>query len=280
MPVNFEKLRIGGEYERKELAKLWGYRGIQAIQRGVITPSGTNFIILFVTKIKQDSLTQYNDYLLGDILHWEGEERHGSDERVIDASSFNDEIHLFYREIHHTPFVYYGRIRLQKYTRKITEPSEFIFILENDPETTDPFEDIENHKNEFLILDKTEQEAIVKSRIGQGIFRDRLIELWCGCSVSGLSNQALLRASHIKPWRDCTNEERLDPKNGLLLHPVLDHLFDAGYNTFGPDGKIIFSKRLTEDEISTLGLDPDWELRRMPFGIEEYLRYHTENVFK
>jgi putative restriction endonuclease len=68
----------------------------QAISRGVVTPSGTKYIILFVTKQKQEAPTQYNDYLDGDLLHWEGEEKHSSDTRVIHAKSANDEIHLFY----------------------------------------------------------------------------------------------------------------------------------------------------------------------------------------
>jgi putative restriction endonuclease len=55
MSVSFAKLRIGSKYERPHLANLWGYKGFQAISRGVVTPSGTNFIILFVTKEKQEA---------------------------------------------------------------------------------------------------------------------------------------------------------------------------------------------------------------------------------
>lgn len=69
MPVSLEKLKIGQEYERPYLADIWGYKGFQAISRGVVTPSGTKYIILFVTKQKQEALTQYNDYLDGELLH-------------------------------------------------------------------------------------------------------------------------------------------------------------------------------------------------------------------
>lgn len=85
MPVSFEKIHIGKEYERPYLADIWGYKAFQAISRGVVTPAGSNYIILFVTKEKQEALTQYNDYLDGDLLHWEGEEKHSSDDRVINA---------------------------------------------------------------------------------------------------------------------------------------------------------------------------------------------------
>ena len=41
-----------------------------------------------------------------------------------------------------------------------------------------------------------------------------------------MSDTRHLRASHIKPWRDATNAERLNGSNGLLLSPPIDHLFD------------------------------------------------------
>ena len=95
MSVNFENLKIGRQYDRPYLAKVWGYKGFQAISRGVVTPARTDYIILFVTKEKQEALTQYNDYLDDNILHCEGEERHSSDIRIINAEKSNDEIHLF-----------------------------------------------------------------------------------------------------------------------------------------------------------------------------------------
>ena len=48
-------------------------------------------------------------------------------------------------------------------------------------------------------LTETEREAIVKSRIGQGYFRDQLVNYWHGCSISAFQHYDLLIASHIKP---------------------------------------------------------------------------------
>jgi len=276
--VSFEKLQIGHEYERPYLASLWGYKSFHAISRGVVTPIGTNYIILFVTKEKQDALTQYNDYLDGDFLHWEGEEKHSSDLRIINASKANDDIHLFYRDVHHSSFVYYGKLTLIKHQVLTDQPSQFLFSV-NIHEQSDLIDDLEIHRGEFSTLEKTEQESIVKSRIGQGIFRDRLIKLWGGCSVTGLSNLTLLMASHIKPWRDCSNQERLDPLNGLLLHPTLNHLFDSGLITFDDFGRVQLSKRLSESDIKTLHINQDWTLRKFPNGIISYLRYHRERIF-
>lgn len=90
MPVHFDELQIGNQYDRSFLAKLWNYQGFQAISKGVVTPSGSLVIILFVTKIKQGSLQQYNDYIRDNVLFWEGEDKHGSDQRIINSKSMGD----------------------------------------------------------------------------------------------------------------------------------------------------------------------------------------------
>lgn len=57
--VTFDSIRLLGSYSRNDLAKEWGYNGTQGLSRGVVTPSGTNHIILFVTREKQDGYEQY-----------------------------------------------------------------------------------------------------------------------------------------------------------------------------------------------------------------------------
>jgi putative restriction endonuclease len=74
---------------------------------------------------------------------------------------------------------------------------------------------------------KTESEAMRAVRLGQQNFRRDLLSFWDGkCALTGLNFPELLRASHIKPWRDCDPRERLDPDNGLLLAVHIDGLFD------------------------------------------------------
>lgn len=280
MPVSLSNLEIGKTYERRYLAKSWGYNGYQAISRGVVTPSGTKHIILFVTKKKQETLTQYNDYIDGDILYWEGEEKHGSDNRILNASKTSDEIHLFYREVHHSPFVYHGRIFLRRANILMDAPSQFLFTIGSAVVPLDSIDDIEAHTGELKGLDRTEQESIVRSRLGQGIFRQRLIAYWGGCSVTGLENISLLRASHIKPWRFSTNEERLDTMNGLLLLPTLDHLFDTGFITFENDQTIRLSPQLSKRDIALLNLSSSSRLRRAPERLMNYLKFHRMKIFR
>jgi putative restriction endonuclease len=127
--VDLSLLTLGARYARPELPERWGYESHHAISRGVVTPRGEKLIVLFVTRIKQEALTRYND-LSGDLLFWEGQERHGTDDRVIDAEEAGDEMHLFYREVHHSPLEYKGKVILLNAERRSDGPSRFVFRLE------------------------------------------------------------------------------------------------------------------------------------------------------
>ena len=78
----------------------------------------------------------------------------------------------------------------------------------------------------------TFKEQLVRARRGQGVFRSSVLLSETECRVTRVSDPKHLRASHIKPWREANNAERLDGSNGLLLSPHIDHLFDQGYISF------------------------------------------------
>lgn len=83
--------------------------------------------------------------------------------------------------------------------------------------------------------DETEREVLAKARIGQGRFRANLVAAWGKgetCALTGLDLPEMLIASHIKPWRESSNAERLDPMNGLLLVAHADRLFDRYLMSF------------------------------------------------
>lgn len=130
MPVSFTDLQVGSTYTRKNLASHWGYNGYQAIGKGVVTPSGTNYIILFVQREKRDCDTPYKDHFDGATLCWEGEAGHGNDSRIVTARDRGDEIHLFYRDLHADPFTYHGTIQLTSHRLLIERPSEFEFKVQ------------------------------------------------------------------------------------------------------------------------------------------------------
>jgi putative restriction endonuclease len=88
---------------------------------------------------------------------------------------------------------------------------------------------------------ETERLALIRARNGQGLFKERVSAIESACRITGVSNPVHLVASHCKPWRDATNEERLNGENGLLLTPSIDHLFDRGFIGFENNGELIIS---------------------------------------
>ena len=94
----------------------------------------------------------------------------------------------------------------------------------------------------------TEAERLVVQRIGQDIFRCRLMDYWQGrCPLTGIADAALLRASHIIPWAECESDaERLDVHNGFLLSALWDAAFDRALVTFSDAGEPEFSPTLTD----------------------------------
>lgn len=158
---------------------------------------------------------------------------------------------------------------------------KFIQFIQSDY-TQKQDESIENELN--LInndssIKETERDALFKARIGQGLFRKRLIEYWQGCSITNFGLFDILVASHIKPWRDSSNVERLSTYNGLLLLPNYDKLFDKGYISFNKKGFIIFSRFFPEIERAKLGVDESIHLTRIESQHIEFLEYHYEYCF-
>ncbi len=133
--------------------------------------------------------------------------------------------------------------------------------------------------NNNSIITITEKQNLTLSRVGQGRFRNQLIEYWKGCAISKFDKVNLLVASHIKPWRVCNNYERLDVNNGLLLTPNYDKLFDRGYINFDNNGKIIISKYLSLDDQKILNIDTNLKIERLNDHHKEYLKYHVNNCF-
>lgn len=123
----------------------------------------------------------------------------------------------------------------------------------------------------------TEKTALIKSRIGQGAFRDKVLLHWTGCAVTGFNDTSLLVASHIKPWKKSTNSERLDQWNGLLLSPNLDKAFDKGFITFEMDGSIRLSPLFIE--AAKLGITSDMKIALKP-DHEKYMAHHRTEEFK
>lgn len=130
-------------------------------------------------------------------------------------------------------------------------------------------------------LTETTRTAIVQARRGQGLFRSKVAAIERGCRVTGVERPEHLRASHCKPWRDASNDERLDGENGLLLTPDVDHLFDRGFITFDERGRVLVSPVVDRVSLTRMGL-PDLDQRcagSFSSGQARYLEFHREEVF-
>ena len=102
---------------------------------------------------------------------------------------------------------------------------------------------------------ETQRQAIIRARIGQGLFRERVSKIESRCRVTGVENPVHLVASHCKPWRDSNNDERLNGENGLLLTPSIDHLFDRGFIGFEDTGKLIISPVAHKPSLQRMGIE-------------------------
>jgi putative restriction endonuclease len=126
----------------------------------------------------------------------------------------------------------------------------------------------------------TEREALIVARRGQGLFKQRVMQLENRCRITGVTNPTHLRASHCKPWRDSNNEERVNGENGLLLTPTMDHLFDRGFISFEDSGLLIVSPIAHPPSLNLMGVETDRMIRVGSFTKrqKQFLDYHRESV--
>jgi hypothetical protein len=129
-------------------------------------------------------------------------------------------------------------------------------------------------------VDTTTKKQLINARLGQGGFRAALIEIWSGkCALTALTFEPVLRASHIKSWRDSTNAERLDPYNGFLLAANVDALFDRHIISFDDEGRLLISSLLGQTALEKIGID-----RSMRIDLKDenraYLRRHMTRFYE
>lgn len=129
-------------------------------------------------------------------------------------------------------------------------------------------------------IPETDRLAIIRARRGQGLFKERVSRIESCCRITGVENPVHLVASHCKPWRDATNEERLDGENGLLLTPSIDHLFDSGFIGFEDNGRLIISPVAHYSSLQRMGIDPAATLNVGSFtsGQRRFLDFHRNQV--
>lgn len=128
-------------------------------------------------------------------------------------------------------------------------------------------------------LDSYTREQLIQARVGQGLFRKSLLQREPRCRVTGIVDPVHLVASHIKPWAACMAQEHIDPDNGLMLAPHIDHLFDSGYISFEDDGTLLRATTLNPAILECWNLPMFLNVGSFTEGQSKYLAYHRREVF-
>ena len=141
---------------------------------------------------------------------------------------------------------------------------------------------IENHLNSSEDVLETEKESLIKARRGQGKYRELVLLREPRCRITLVDKPEHLIASHIKPWRSASNEERLDPENGFMLTPTIDHLFDKGFISFENDGSILLAEVADEKSLMKMGViegNAPKNIGELSMPQKEYLNWHRGSIF-
>ena len=143
------------------------------------------------------------------------------------------------------------------------------------------WERIERQRIENSTIPETERVALIRARLGQGRFKENVSRIETFCRLTRVSNPVHLIASHIKPWRESSNEERLAGGNGLLLTPSIDHLFDRGFISFEDSGEALISPVSDLDSLSRMGVNTETPARVGGFNSDQlyFLKHHRTSIF-
>ncbi len=123
-------------------------------------------------------------------------------------------------------------------------------------------------------IPETQRLQLAKARIGQGLFRKRVMLLDPSCRVTGVTDARLLIASHIKSWKESSNEERINGYNGIMLSPHIDALFDAHLITFEDNGRMLVHPTLPDDVLNRWSLQRDIRVEKFQPEQAKYLDHH------
>ena len=121
---------------------------------------------------------------------------------------------------------------------------------------------------------------LIKARKGQGVFREKMLNKYHKCIITGITDSRLLTASHIKPWRASDNIERLSSENGILLSPLYDKLFDIGLISFNDEMQIRISSELNRNDIDIKDFDLKKKFIINPSDeLISNMKYHRSKIF-
>jgi len=302
-------LRLGEKYSKKELSILLLQPNISLVREGIFNCKNSDSSLFFVDLEKKGKETRFHfdDFFEEDFFHWDSQTtQHIDSPKIQEIVNKVITPYLFVRitpKIKNVtePFIYCGRLIYSSYEVGTSKPVHMIFknIDYDDFTENEDLNDIylwkpssigkttqskiskkgvisEERKRRYKKPNKTETKGLVISRVGQGYYRQNIINKWNGkCAVTGIGIKSILIASHIVRWSESNDDERLDVENGILLSPMYDSLFDRYLISFDDEGNILISKKIDEDNFLRLGLSKNIKII-VSHGMTFYLKKHRE----
>jgi hypothetical protein len=309
----YKILKLGDKYSKKDLSDLLDQDTLSIVREGLYHCKNSNSTLLFVDlekKGKEDRF-HFDDFFEEDYFHWDSQTtQHINSPKIQEIVRGERVPHLFVRiqskiKNQTQPFLYCGRLQYLEYEEKTSKPVHIIFHSLDYDDFTQNQELLEiyqwvpskigkstkskivkrgvisNRRRQIYTKpNETERKGLVVSRVGQGYYRQQIMEKWGNkCPVTECDLTMILISSHIVPWSECNDEERLDVENGILLSPNIDSLFDKHLISFQDNGEMIISKSLSTEVLNSLGINTKITIP-ISEGMKPYLEKHRNRLYK
>ena len=253
--MSFEKMVIGDLYSKSDLSEIFDNPNIKIIREGIynLNPNDSFFFVDLEKKGKEDRF-HFDDFFEEEFFHWDSQTtQHINTPKIQEIVNEKRTPHLFIRVVPRIknktqPFVYCGRLKYVEFEEGTSKPVHIIFqnIDFQDETVNQNLIDVytwkpgkigkttkskiskkgivsKERQRNYTKPNQTERSGLVTTRVGQGYYRQQIRIKWNNqCPVTGSSLIGILISSHIVPWSECNNEERLDVENGILLSPNVD----------------------------------------------------------
>jgi len=305
-------LKQGEKYSKKELSSLLEQPTLSLVREGLYHCKNSESTLFFVDleKKEKEERFHFDDFFQEDFFHWDSQTtQHINSPKIQEIVTGKRTPHLFVRitpkiKSVTQPFVYCGRLTYSEHEGNTSKPVHIVFQNID----YDDFTENEDLRNIYLwnpdkigkttkskinktgVVSKrrqqvykrpneTERRGLVTSRVGQGFYRQQIVEKWNGtCPVSKSNIKQILISSHIVSWSESNDEERLDSENGILLSPNIDSLFDKHLISFEDNGNIIISTKINESNKESLGINSSIKIP-VSEGMIKYLKRHRDKFY-
>ncbi len=308
--MSVKDLKIGGFYTKSDLSEIFDNPNIKLVREGIYNQSNDlTFYFVDLVKEGKEERFHFNDFFEEDFFHWDSQTtQHINSPKIKEVINGQRIPHLFVRvypkvKSKTQPYIYCGRLKYIDHDPNTSNPVHIIFQnidYEDDTSNEDLFEIYtwKPHKigrssvvkqskigvissqriSNYKKPNKTERSGLVISRVGQGYYRQLVREKWDNrCPVTGIRIVGILISSHIVPWSESNDEERLDVENSVLLSPNVDSLFDKHLISFSDEGRILLSNKITTEDLIKLGIN-DQTIIPISEGMRKYLKRHRERM--